>query len=164
MRFLKSKLNAILLHDESGSALIELGLVLSFLGVPMLLGTVYVGTLLADYIEISNASHAGAVYAMRSSTYAEENTGIIAAAQAEASDFGTNLTVTPSMYYACSNAVAGTQYATLVLANAACTGGSSHTLQFVKVTVSVPVTPSSKFPGLPRSMTLSSTSVMEVEE
>ena len=152
------------LREESGSALIELAVVMSLLGVPLLLGTIYTGTLFADYIEITDAAHAGALYAMRSSTYAEDSTGTTAAAQADASDFGTNLTVTPSIYYVCSGAEGGTQYTNQALATAACNGGSSHTLEFVQVIASAAVTPSATFPGMSKSMTLSSTSTMEVEE
>src|SRR5580658_5049500 len=84
------------LRDETGSALVELALMLAYLGVPLLFGIVYFGTLLFDNVEIVNAAHAGAEYAMRSSTFAEENTGIIAAAQNESSRLGSNLTVTPT--------------------------------------------------------------------
>jgi hypothetical protein len=149
---------------EAGSALVELGLMLGFLGVPLLLGVGHFGVLLLDSIEITNAAHAGAEYAMRSSTFAEENPGIIAAAQNESSRIASNLTVTPTIFYACSNAIGGTQYSTQTLANAACTGGSSHSLEFIQVTASATITPPVKAPGFANSVTLSSTSVMEVEE
>ena len=77
---------------------------LAFLGVPLLLATSYFGVLLLDQIEITNAAHAGAMYAMTSSTFAEDTANIQAAAQAETNRFGSNLTVTPSIYYACSTA------------------------------------------------------------
>jgi hypothetical protein len=152
------------LRAEAGSALVELGLMLGFLGVPLLLGVGHFGVLLLDSIEITNAAHAGAEYAMRSSTFAEENPGIIAAAQNESSRIASNLTVTPTIFYACSNAIGGTQYSTQTLANAACTGGSSHSLEFIQVIASATVTPPVKAPGFANSVTLSSTSVMEVEE
>jgi Flp pilus assembly protein TadG len=152
------------LREETGSALIELAVVLSFLGIPLLLGVIYTGFLYSDYIQITNAAHTGALYAMRSSTYAEDSAGITAAAQADASDIGTNLIVTPSIYYVCSNSQDGTQYTLQADAAAACNGGSSHTLEFVQVIASAPITPPATFPGMPKSMTLSSISAMEVEE
>ena len=158
-----SQLHAKLL-EETGSALIELAVVLSLLGIPLLLGVIYTGVLFGDYIQITNAAHTGALYAMRSSTYAEDSAGITAAAQADASDIGTNLTVTPSTYYVCSGSQDGTQYASQTSANAACNGGSSHTLEFVQVIASAPITPPATFPGMPKSITLSSISAMEVEE
>jgi len=152
------------LAEETGSALIETAVVLWLLGVPLLLGTIYAGVLLVNYIEITDAAHAGALYAMRSATLAEDTTGITAAAQADATDVGTNLSVTSTVYYACSDAQDGTQYATQAAATAACTGASTHPLEFVQVMASAPITPPATFPGMPRSMTLSSTSAMEVEE
>ena len=151
-------------REERGSALIELGLVLACLGVPTLLGIIYIGVILSDSIEIANAAHAGAMYGMRSSTYSSETSYIISSAQAEAPDFGTNLTVTPTTYYACSNALDGTHYSTQTLANTACTGGTTHALEFLQVVASATVQPLGKVAGLPTSITLSSTSVTEVEE
>ncbi len=153
-----------ILREETGSALTELGLMLAYLGVPLLLGGGYFGTLLLDSIEVANAAHAGTEYAMRSSTFAEENTGIIAAAQAEAPRIGSSLTVTPSIYYVCSTAIGGTQYTTQTAANTACTGGSSHSLEMIQVIATATVTPATTLPGFSRSHAISSTSVMEVEE
>jgi Flp pilus assembly protein TadG len=150
------------LGDDAGAALVELGLMLALLGAPLLLGTMYFATLLLDNVEISNAAHAGAMYGIVSSTFAEDNAGIIAAAQAETNRFGSSLNVTPSFYYACANALGGTQYTDQTAANTACSG--TYSLQFVKVIVSASVTPPGSFPGFAKTYTLTSTSVMEVEE
>jgi Flp pilus assembly protein TadG len=150
--------------DETGSALIETTIALGLFGVPLLLGTVYTGVLLTDYIDITNAAHSGAIYAMRSSTFAEDTAGIVSAAQADAPHIGSALTVTSSIYYVCSDSQDGTQYTTQSNANAACTGASTHPLEYVQVTASAPITPPATFPGMPKTMTLSSTSAMEVEE
>jgi hypothetical protein len=101
---------------------------------------------------------------MTSSTFAEDSANIVAAAQAETNRFGSNLSVSSSIYYVCSTAVSGTQYSTQTLANAACTGGSSHSLELISVTASASVTPPGSFRGYARTVTVSSTSVMEVEE
>jgi len=132
--------------------------------VPVLFGTVEMATFVYGSIEVSNASHAGTMYGMTSSTLAGDTAGMTTAAQAEASDFGTNLTVTPTSYYACSAALGGTQFATQSAASSACTGAGNHTLQFVQVAVSAPVTPPIHCPGLPTTFNLTNTSVMEVEE
>lgn len=150
--------------QENGSALIELVVTLSLLGIPLLLGIIYTSVLLSDYIQVTNAAHTGVIYGMRSSTYAEDTTGIVTAAQNDASGFGSNLTVTPSTYYVCSNNQGGTQYATPTAAASACTGSAGHALEFVQVIASAPATPPATFPGMPRTVTLSSTSTMEVEE
>jgi Flp pilus assembly protein TadG len=152
------------LRDDRGSALVELGLMLGFLGVPLLLATVYFATLLMDDIEIANAAHAGAMYGMQSSTFAEHTSGIVTAAQGETYRFGSNLNVATTIYYACSNAIAGTQYTTQAAANTACTGGTTHPLEFISVTASTSVNPPGSFKGWADPITMSSTSVMEVEE
>jgi Flp pilus assembly protein TadG len=150
------------LRDESGSALIELALTMSLLGMPLLLATVHFSLLLIDAMIVSNAAHAGAEYAMTSATYASDTSYIVTAAQNDASGLGATLNVTPTIFFACSNAIGGTQYATQSAANSGCLSG--HTLEFVQVVASATVTPVLSVPGLARTVTLSSTSVMEVEE
>lgn len=136
---------------------------LAFLGAPLLVGTAEMASVIYDSIEIDNAAYAGAVYGMTGQASASDTAGIAAAAQAEAADFGANLTVTATTYWACSNAQSGARY-TQTVATAACTGGNIHPLEFVQVVASATVTPSVHFPLLPANFTLSSTSVMEVEE
>jgi Flp pilus assembly protein TadG len=150
------------LRDESGSALIELALTMSLLGVPLLLATVHFSILLIDAMVISNAAHAGAEYGMTSATYASDTSYIQTAAQNDASGLGATLNVTPTVFFACSNAIGGTQYTTQSAATSGCTSG--HTLEFVQVVASATVTPVLSVPGLAKSVTLSSTSIMEVEE
>lgn len=150
--------------EDSGSALVELAMSISLIGLPLLLGTIYSGVLLFDSIELSNAAHAGAMYGMQSSTYASDSSGISSAAQAEAPDMGTNLTVTPVTYYACSNAVDGTQYSSQDGATSNCAAAGGHALEFVRVTVSYVARPFARIPGMQPTLTLSSLSVMEVQE
>ncbi len=155
------------LSDERGSALLELAFVIALLAAPLLVGTAQMGMLVYDSIEVVNAAHAGALYGMQSLTYAANTSGIQSAAQNDATDFGTALSVSPSTYYACSNAIGGTQYTgTNAQTNAqnACTGSGNHALEFVQVNTSATVTPTVHCPGLPSSYTLRGTSVMEVEQ
>jgi Flp pilus assembly protein TadG len=152
------------LNSDSGSSLIELALIVAILGAPLMLGSAEVGFLVYDSIEVSNAAHAGAMYGMMSNTNASNTATITTAAQSEAADFGTNLAVTPTVFWACSAAESGTQYTTSSAAASACTGGTNHALEFVQVAVSATATPPIHLPGLPASYPLTSTSVMEVEE
>jgi Flp pilus assembly protein TadG len=155
------------LRDERGSALVELAFFVTFFATPLLLGTADMGFLVYDSIEITNAAHAAAAYGMQSATLAANNAGMTTAAQTEAADFGTAVTVSPTTYYACATAVGGTQYTgsnAQSNATAACTGTSNHALQFVQVNTSASVTPPIRFPGLPASFTVRGTSVMEVEQ
>jgi len=153
-----------LLREDRGDALVEMALCLSLFGLPLLVGTVELGSLFYTSIEVSNAAHTGAMYGMISSTFAANSSGIISAAQSEASDLGTNLSVTPTVYYACSGSIGGTQYSTSSAASAACTTSSNHSLEFIQVTTTTTITPPIKCPGLPKTFTLTGISVMEVEE
>jgi Flp pilus assembly protein TadG len=157
---------------------VELALIVSILGLPLLLGIADMGMLVYSAIEIADAAHAGAMYGITSASAASETSNMIAAAQADAPNFvnglgASTLTVTPTSYYACSVAEGGTQYTpaeygsiTLAqaAANAACTPSPNHALYFVQVVASAPVTLPFHCCGLPATFTMSSTSVMEVEE
>jgi Flp pilus assembly protein TadG len=152
------------LRAESGSATIELALVTGIFGIPLLLGTFETGMVIYNSIEVSNAAHAGAAYGMMSSTNASDTTHIVSAAQNEAPDFATNLTATPTAYYACSLSIDGTQYTTQSAATAACTGVGNHALEFIQVMTSATVPLPIRFVGLPASITLRGNSIMEVQE
>jgi hypothetical protein len=86
------------------------------------------------------------------------------AAQQEAPDFSTGLSVSPNLYFVCSSAVGGTQYSTQSDANQACTGGTNHSLPFIKVTTQESLTPLIRVPGLPSTYSMVGVSVMEVAQ
>ena len=156
------------LRDQRGGALVELALVVAFFATPLLLGTADVGILVYYSIEVTNAAAAGATYAMQSTTYCADTSGITSAARAEAADFsGTTLIVTPSVFYVCSTTITGTRYTgsnAQSAATSACTGGTNHALQFVEVTTSASVSPLLQIAGLPTTFTLAGGSTMEVEQ
>jgi Flp pilus assembly protein TadG len=151
-------------RDESGSALVEVAVTLSLFVMPVLLGTIDMGSVVYSSIQISDAAHAGAMYGMVSSTYAADTANIRTAAQADAPAFGSNLSVTPTVFYACSSSLTGTHYTTQSAAVAACTGTGNHALEFVQVLASASVTPGFRLPGLASTFPVSTTAVMEVEE
>lgn len=151
-------------RGERGSAVIELALFLTVFGPVLIFGTAEVATVTYASIEVANAAHAGAMYGMQSTTAAADTSTIQSAAQGEAADFGTSLTVTPTTYYACATAQAGTQYTTQSAATTGCTGTGNHALQFLSVTATVTVTPPFRIPGLMPNYNLSSVSVMQVQQ
>jgi Flp pilus assembly protein TadG len=156
-----------LVRADSGSALVEVALIVSLFGVPLLIGSAVLGQVTYVSIEVTNAAHAGAMYGMQSAVFAANTSGITSAAQAEASDLGTNLTVTPTTFYVCSAAVTGTKYtgaSAQANATAGCTGGTNHPLEFVQVNTSATVTPNIRMVGLPTSFALTGVSVMGVEQ
>jgi Flp pilus assembly protein TadG len=147
--------------------MVELASLVAIIGLPLLIGTAELATVIYDSIEISNSAHAGAIYGMQSSTYAANTSGITSAAQAEAADFGTSLSVTPTTYYACAANVSGTKYTGASAqsnAEAGCTGTNNRALEFVQVNTSLAVAPPMHLPGLPTSYTLTGSSVNEVEQ
>jgi Flp pilus assembly protein TadG len=156
------------LDGESGNALVELALVFALLGIPMLLGTVEMGTVVYDSVEISNAANAGALYGMQNATDAASSAGITTAGRAEAPEFGSSLTVTPTTFYVCTSAVGGAQYSTgsytQAQATAKCSGTGNHALEFIQVLTSATATPPVHCPGLPKTFTLGGKSVLEVEQ
>jgi Flp pilus assembly protein TadG len=162
LRTLRSRWHG--LRCEEGSALVELSVTVGLLFVPILLGTVDTATVVYSSIEVSDAAYAGAMYGQVSATNAADTANIRAAAQADAPHFGTGLTVTPTVFYACSSAIGGTQYSTQAAAVSACTGTGNHALEFLQVAASASVKPAFHFAGLPATFTVNDTSVMEVAE
>jgi Flp pilus assembly protein TadG len=161
------------LRGESGGALVEVALIVSLLGLPLLLGSTDMATVIYDSIEIENAAHSGAMYGMQGTCCILATQQMIAAAQSEAADFGSKLTVTPTSYYACSSSQASPTWTgtsqqidsiSLATAKSNCTGASGHVLAFVKVVASAPVPLPFHCCGLASSLTVTRASVMESEE
>ena len=149
---------------ERGNSVVELAVFLVFLGPLLIFGTAEMATVTYASIEVANAAHAGAMYGMVNSTNAANTSTIQSAAQGEAADFGSNLTVTPTTFYACATAQSGTQYSTQSAATTACTGTGNHALLFVSVKVSTAVSPPFHVPQLLSSYTVTGTSVMQVQQ
>lgn len=154
----------LLPQGDSGSALVELALTVGLLGVPLLLGVGALSPLLYASVGVENAAHVGALYGAQSTTTAVDTVGITRVAQTDVADFTSALNVTPTTYWACATSIAGTQYGSLSAATSACTGTNNHPLQFVQVLATLQVTPLIRCPGVPTTWTLSSTSVMEVQQ
>jgi Flp pilus assembly protein TadG len=156
-----------LTRDDAGSSLIEVALIVCFLGLPMMVGTGEMGLVVYDSIQIQNAAHTGAQYAMQSPTAAADTVHIQLAAQGDAPSIGTALTAAPTVYYVCASSINGTHYTgsnALANATSACVGGVNHPLQFVQVTATASITPGLHLPGLPTAFSVSSTSAMEVQQ
>lgn len=146
---------------EEGSSLIELAFLLSFFAVPLLVGTAEVGRLVYESIEVANAAYVGASYGGQNTTFAQDTSGIVTAAQTEASDIGTGLSVTPSVFYVCPSSVGGTRY-TGTNAQSNATAACGRALEFVSVSVTGTIPALFKYPTLPSSFSVSSSSVQEV--
>jgi hypothetical protein len=158
---------ATLLLRTEGAALIETAMVFTFIGVPLMIGTAEIGQVTFDSIAIANAAVAGAIYGSQGTTNAADSSGITSAAQAEGVDAGVTITVTPTVFYVCSNAITGTKYTGANAesnAASACTGTGVRPLEFIGVATSGSVAPAVKLAGLATSFSLHGYSAMEVAQ
>ena len=155
MRFRRSRA----WRSESGNSLVELALVVSLFGVPLLLGGAEFGRLGYAAIEVSNAARAGAAYASQSSATAADSTGIQQTATNEAGDI-TGLTAVGSQFCVCSNAMS-TQV-TCSSAATTCSPSPIHPIQFVQVNTSVTLLPILHLPSMPSTFTLHGQQTMRI--
>jgi Flp pilus assembly protein TadG len=160
-------------QGEDGGALVELALIAPFIIFPLMLAALDLGALSYNSIQISNAAHVAALYGMQGTCCVLQTSQMQTVAQNEAPAFGSNLTVTPTSYYACSASQASPTWTgplnvidstSLATAKSNCTGASGHVLAFVMVTTSAPVPLPFHCCGITGSVTVKGKSVMEVEE
>ena len=157
-------------RDDVGQAFVELALVLPAL-ILLLLGAAEVGRLAYANIEISNAARAGVAYAMQSSTFASNSTGINNAAKQDAPDIP-NLSVdgngppTLTCYCETAGVAAASSCATINTGSvgAGACPSPSIIVEYVQVNTSASLDTMFHFPGLPSSITLTGQAIMRVEQ
>jgi len=155
---------SVLARDESGAALVETALSVSFL-MAILLGAVEFGRVAYASIVVSNAAHAAAQYAAQGTSYVADcdnttaqNAGIQIAAQNEAGwvyaqNTDTFLT-TANLSYICSNDAAATGL------NTDCS--TSQLERVVTVTTTVSFKPLIHVPGTPTTYNLTGGATQKV--
>lgn len=152
----KSSFVETFLGNETGSAMVETSLSISFLLV-ILLGIVEFGRVAYAAIAVSNAAHAGAQYAAQGSDFvgdydnsSAQNGGVQIAAQNEAgwvySQNTDTFTTTANVSYICSDDSAATGL------NTDCSG--SQLERIIAVTTTVSFKPLIHMPGMPTSWNL----------
>lgn len=142
-----------LLRDELGGSLVELAMLLPFFAV-MLLGAVDFGRAYYMAIEVAGAAHAAAVYGSQNPT---DTTGIKAAAQDDAPNVP-NLTVnTPTYGCECAD---GSSYSASCASTPSSCPSSLNVVYRVNVTVKGSYTTLLPWPGIPSSMSFTSTASM----
>lgn len=141
-----------LLRGEHGASLVEMAVLLPLFAL-ILFVAVDAGRACYLVIEVAGAARAAATYGTRSPT---DTAGMKTAAQDDAPDV-TNLTVaTPTYGCECSD---GTSYdANCVAPTPTCT--STTEVRRVNVTVTATYTPLFPWPGIPSSMSFSSSASM----
>ncbi|MDE3186034.1 MAG: pilus assembly protein [Acidobacteriota bacterium] len=163
------------LHKDSGQALVETAVSLSFL-VVLLLGAVEFGRVAYASIEMSNAARAGVQYAAMNGGHFTDTAGIIAAAQADAFQvYNANMTgfyVTSSFTCVCANGANAmssdpqcTGYVTTTssggtIGNVTCP--NSHELTTVTVQTQGIFDPLIHLPGLGTTFTLHGQAIQQV--
>jgi len=155
-----SQLRFSRLVSESGQTLVEFALVLPLL-VLFVIGAVEMGRLVYMSIGVTNAAHAGAQYGCQNTAVAGDVAGMRTAAAADVPDLlgadKGNLTTTASSYCQCSDGSSANSSCTTP---PACTG--THLVQFVSVSTTASYTPWFPYPGIPSSVTLHGSAVMQV--
>ena len=147
------------LRGDAGNSLVEVSLLVSFFGVPLLLGVTEVGRIAYSAIEVSNAARAGAAFASESVSTSTDTTDTKQAALNEASDI-TGMTVTQSTVCVCSSAPGTT--VTCSSSATTCSPAPNHAIQFVQVNTSLTINPIFHMPSLPSSITLKGQETMRV--
>jgi len=145
----------IVLESDRGAALLELAFVAPILFL-LLFGAVSLGRAYYVDLEVTNAAHAGAEYGLQNPS---DTAGMIAAAQASAPDVTLN---TPSVTRGCECSD-GTLYSANCTVVPSCTANSTRSntpVRRVSVTASSAYRSFVSWPGVPSSVTLSSTATI----
>ncbi len=146
--------------NRRGQSVVELALVVPLL-LLLLVGVIEIGRYASYSIVVSNAARAGAQYGAQNLATAADTAGIQAASLNDATG-AAGLTVTPAQRCGCSNAiVAGA--APTAKCPAACLA-PDHALVYVQVKTSGSMNSLFKYPGIPRTFTVSSTELMRVAQ
>jgi Flp pilus assembly protein TadG len=140
-------------RSEAGTAFIEFAVILPVL-LLIVFGLVEVGRYAYFSIMVGNAARAGAQYGAQNMVTVRDASAIEQAAKNDASAITLNATASYSC--ACSDGTTSTCSAT------DCT--SSHRLTYVLVTTSGTFDSLLHFPGVPSSITVTSTAVMRAAE
>jgi Flp pilus assembly protein TadG len=140
---------------QKGQAILELALMLPVL-LLLAVGIIEFGRLAYFAIEVSNAARAGAQYGTQSLALASDSADITDAAQNDAPDIGTNLNVTPVASCGCT--------ATAAIGGTCPGSGCSYPLVYLTVTTQYDLSTIFHYPGIPRTFSLTGTSVMPVKQ
>jgi Flp pilus assembly protein TadG len=156
------------LLSPSGQSLLEVALLLPML-VALLLGVIELGRYSYISILVGNAARAGAAYGAQSLAQAIDTAGIQSAAT---NDFRFNgqipgsLTVTSSTSCGCDTGgtITGAQCSTITNSNAGSCNLPGHWVVMVSVTASGAFNSLFNYPGIPSTLTVSSTATLRVPQ
>jgi Flp pilus assembly protein TadG len=140
-------LKGMLAERDDGQAFVELALIMPFLFL-VLLGAIEFSNLVYAGIEVSNSARAAVQYGAMNGGNTTDTNGMLAAAQNDSPNLGTNVSFTsgyPTVSYGCSD---GSTY------NATTYCGAAYVYATVSVKMQTTFTPIVKVPGFSPSFTL----------
>jgi Flp pilus assembly protein TadG len=150
MNIVNSKLLHLIRRRE-GSAILETAFLMPLM-IAMILGTVDFGRAYYMAIEVASAAHAGALYGTQNPT---DTAGMVSAADLDAPDVST---LTPVATYGCECSD-GSSAVALCTSTPSCT---YNYVNYVSVTTTATYTTLIPYPGVPKSLALTSTALMRV--
>lgn len=151
----KPWLFGVIWRSERGQSLVELALLTPLL-VAIAIGIVELGRYASLSIQVANAARAGAAYGSQNLAAAANTAGIQAAVVADEPTIHTP--VASSLVCGCDNA--GTISA--IACSSSC--GTGHLVPSVSVTATETFNSLFSYPGIPASITVSSTATMRVRQ
>jgi Flp pilus assembly protein TadG len=140
--------------NASGQSLVELALALPVL-ILLLLAAADFGRLFYTWIAVSNAARAGAQYGSQTLTNAADSNGMTRAATTD----GSNITGLQATASQCT-CVSGTSVTVCSGSNYNCTNAPKAT--YVKVDTQATFNTIVSYPGIPSSLTVKGTAIMQV--
>jgi Flp pilus assembly protein TadG len=143
-------------RSEAGNSIVELALTAPFL-MAFLVSIVDIGRMEHYNTIVANSARAGVQYGAQNTTTALDNTGMTAAANADAQNLS-GLTVTPSTYCKCSDGSAAT------CSPPTTCPASGHILTYVSVYVTYTFHTLFNYKIIPATMTLTRTIVQQVAQ
>ena len=149
-----------LVHDVTGQSLTEIAIIMPF-ALILVGGMVDVGRFAYLDIAVAGAARAGVQYGSQSIATANDSSGMSTAANNEAPNVS-GLTITPTTRYCkCSNGSSCSLQVSNGTSSWSCDNGATA-LFYVKVIASASLSPLIHYPGLPSSITVTRTAVMQI--
>lgn len=151
---------------ESGNAIVEFALIMPFM-LMIVLGVTELGRYAYYSIAVANAAKAGAAYGGSSSQNAEDQAGMVSAAQQDynLNGIGTITNPTPDATFYCTNWNYSSQTMSAPTPCAAAASGTNTLpVYYVSVQVQATIKPLFHYPLLPSTITVSSTAIQQVSQ
>ena len=163
MKILRTYRSSFVLREERGQSFVETALVMPVLLV-LLMGVIDFGWMAYNFIEVANAANAGVHYAAQSVLTASQTSSIQAAMNNDATNV-TPISPTVSMACKCSDSTAkNSDNSVPSCAKYDGCVAPARLIDTVTVTATKTVNTLMKWPGIPNSVTLHSSSSMQVEQ